>query len=143
MSAPGPDAARSPREPRSPLSDRAPEAARAGDPERAAELLADERRSIDNIDTALVNLLAERFRHTQRVGRLKAEHDLPPADPEREAAQIARLHALADESGLDPAFAERFMRFIVTEVIRHHERLRGDAGAEASEPGGAEGPDRA
>lgn len=93
-------------------------------PEHAAELLRDERRSIDNIDAALVHLLAERFRHTQRVGRLKAEHDLPPADPEREQAQIDRLRELADDSGLDPVFAERFLRFIVTEVIRHHEQIR-------------------
>lgn len=91
---------------------------------QARALLAEERRSIDNIDAALVNLLAERFRHTQRVGRLKAEHDLPPADPVREQEQIARLRALADESGLDPVFAERFLRFIVTEVIRHHEQIR-------------------
>lgn len=94
------------------------------DASRARELLAEERRSIDNIDAALVNLLAERFRHTQRVGRLKAEHGLPPADPAREEAQVERLRALARESGLDPAFAEKFLRFIVTEVIRHHEQIR-------------------
>ncbi len=94
------------------------------DAARAMALLGEERASIDNIDAALVNLLAERFRHTQRVGRLKAEHDLPPADPTRERQQIARLRSLAVESGLDPVFAERFLRFIVTEVIRHHEQIR-------------------
>jgi chorismate mutase len=96
------------------------------DAARARALLAEERASIDNIDAALVNLLAERFRHTQRVGRLKAEHGLPPADPSREEQQVARLRSLAKESGLDPVFAESFLRFIVTEVIRHHEQLRGD-----------------
>ncbi|AXK44523.1 chorismate mutase [Brachybacterium saurashtrense] len=102
---------------------------REQDVERARELLRAERRSIDNIDAALVHLLAERFSHTQRVGLLKAEHGLPPADPSREQEQIARLRELADEAGLDPTFAEAFLRFIVTEVIRHHERLR-DEGAE-------------
>lgn len=82
------------------------------------------RRSIDNLDAILVHTLAERFRCTQAVGRLKAEHDLPPADPDREARQVARLRALAQEAGLDPEFAEKFLAFIIEEVIRHHERIR-------------------
>jgi chorismate mutase len=82
------------------------------------------RDSIDNIDAALIHLLAERFKCTQAVGHLKAEHGLPPADPVREAKQIARLRALAHEAKLDPDFAEKFLAFIVTEVIRHHEALR-------------------
>ena len=82
------------------------------------------RASIDNIDAALVHLLAERFKCTQRVGRLKAEHDLPPADPAREAAQIRRLKALAREARLDPEFAEKFLNFVIKEVIRHHEVAR-------------------
>jgi chorismate mutase len=83
------------------------------------------RASIDNIDAALVHLLAERFKHTQRVGRLKATHDLPPSDPAREARQIERLRALAVEADLDPTFAEKFLTFIIDEVIRHHEAARG------------------
>ena len=83
------------------------------------------RASIDNIDAALVHVLAERFKYTQRVGRLKAENDLPPADPEREARQITRLRTLAQEADLDPAFAEKFLNFIIEEVIRHHEAFRG------------------
>jgi chorismate mutase len=82
------------------------------------------RDSIDNIDAALVHLLAERFKCTQAVGRYKAEHGLPPADPAREAAQIERLRALARSAKLDPDFAEKFLNFIVTEVIRHHEEIR-------------------
>ena len=81
------------------------------------------RNSIDNMDAALVHLLAERFKITQAVGRYKADVGLPPADPEREQRQVARLRALAEESGLDPAFTEKFLRFIVDEVILHHKRI--------------------
>lgn len=85
------------------------------------------RDSIDNIDAALVHLLAERFKCTQRVGHLKATAGLPAADPGREREQIARLRGLAEESHLDPAFAEAFLAFIVAEVIHHHERIAEDA----------------
>jgi chorismate mutase len=88
------------------------------------ETLTRYRQSIDNIDAALVFLLAERFKVTQAVGRHKAESGLPPADPGREEAQIARLRALARDADLDPEFSEKFLRFIIDEVIRHHERMR-------------------
>lgn len=81
------------------------------------------RASIDNMDAALLHLLAERFKITQKVGTLKAQHDLPAADPQREAAQIERLRQLAVEADLDPEFAEKFLTFIVSEVVRHHERI--------------------
>lgn len=84
------------------------------------------RNSIDNIDAALIHMLAERFKCTQAVGRLKAEHGLPPADPGREAEQIARLRSLAHDAKLDPDFAEKFLNFIVKEVIRHHEAIRAE-----------------
>ena len=87
------------------------------------ETLAAYRSSIDNIDAALVHLLAERFKITQAVGRHKASVGLPASDPAREEQQVARLRALALESGLDPAFSEAFIRFIVAEVIRHHEEI--------------------
>ena len=76
-----------------------------------------------NIDASLVHLLAERFKLTERVGELKADHGLPPADESREARQVARLRELAEESHLDPEFAEKFLAFIVAEVIRRHERI--------------------
>lgn len=85
--------------------------------------LQDIRLSIDNIDAALVHLLAERFKFTQTVGRLKATHGLPASDPDRERDQIAKLRAIAEESHLDPAFAEKWFNFVVAEVIHHHEVL--------------------
>ncbi len=83
------------------------------------------RSSIDNLDAILVHTLAERFKATQEVGKLKALHNMPPADKSREAQQIDRIRTLSQQSGLDPAFAEKFLNFIVAEVIRHHEQIRG------------------
>ena len=94
----------------------------AGDEEAREQLLA-LRGSIDNLDAALVHLLAERFKCTQQVGELKAAHSLPAADPAREADQIARLRRLAVDARLDPAFAEKFLNFIIDEVVRHHRAI--------------------
>ena len=96
------------------------------DPAVRAEL-ARLRESIDNIDAAVVHMLAERFKCTQQVGHLKAAHQLPPADPSREAQQIARLRSLAENARLDPAFAEKLLNFIIAEVIRHHESIADNA----------------
>jgi len=89
---------------------------------RAADLLKGHRESIDRLDAILVYTLGERFKHTQAVGRLKADHALPPSDPAREAEQIARLEGLARAADLDPDFARKFLHFIIEEVIKHHER---------------------
>ena len=89
---------------------------------RAAALLKEHRESIDRLDAILVYTLGERFKHTQAVGRLKAEHDLPPSDPAREAAQIERLEDLAKRADLDPDFAKKVLEFIIAEVIQHHQR---------------------
>ena len=91
---------------------------------RAAEVLKEHRQSIDRLDAILVYTLAERFKRTQAVGKLKAEHDLPPSDPNREAHQMARLEQLAKEADLDPDLAKKFLTFIIGEVIRHHEKLQ-------------------
>ena len=89
---------------------------------RAAEILAGHRDSIDRLDAILVYTLAERFKHTQAVGRLKAEHELPPSDKAREAKQIERLEWLSKEADLDPEFAKKFLNFIIQEVIQHHKQ---------------------
>ncbi len=86
------------------------------------------RKSIDNIDAALIHLLAERFRTTQQVGQLKANLSMPPSDPAREAAQIERLRNLAKQADLDPEFAEKFLEFILAEVIQHHQELAAGEG---------------
>ena len=91
---------------------------------RAAEILKEHRASIDRLDAILVYTLGERFKHTQAVGKLKAEHDLPPSDPDREAKQIARLEDLADRADLDPEFAKSFLNFIIREVIQNHKKIK-------------------
>ncbi|MGY6552501.1 MAG: chorismate mutase [Erythrobacter sp.] len=101
------------------LPDAAPAPELAPDP-----VLASFRKSIDNIDAAIIHMLAERFRITQAVGEYKARAALPPADPGREARQIQRLRKLSEEADLDPEFSEKFLRFIIDEVIRHHEQAR-------------------
>ena len=92
--------------------------------EKAAELLKEHRASIDRLDAILVYTLGERFKHTQAVGQLKAEHDLPPSDPDREAKQIARLEDLARRADLDPEFAKSFLNFIIREVIQNHKKFQ-------------------
>ena len=91
---------------------------------RAQALLHDHRNAIDRLDAILVYTLAERFKQTQAVGRLKAEHNLPPSDPAREATQMARLEQLSIAADLDPVLAKKFLTFIIQEVIRHHEKLQ-------------------
>jgi len=107
---------------REPTDDAAAEA-NEGSPDAVVAELVRLRDSIDNLDAALLHLLAERFKCTQAVGRLKAEHGMPPADPAREALQIQRLRRLAVEARLDPEFAEKFLNFIIAEVLRHHEAI--------------------
>ncbi|MCK0068634.1 chorismate mutase [Kordiimonas sp. 5E331] len=92
--------------------------------EEQKQQLREYRESIDNIDASLVFMLAERFKITKAVGFYKREHDLPPADPSREKLQVERLRDLAKSANLDPEFSEKFLNFIIREVIQHHERIR-------------------
>lgn len=112
------------------MSSSPPKPSTLGQPANAEldPVLAAYRKSIDNIDAALIHMLAERFRITQAVGEYKARVTLPPADPERERIQVERLRKLAVESDLDPEFSEKFLRFIIDEVIRHHEKAQGGQG---------------
>lgn len=110
-----------------------------GPDEDAVALLTALRASIDNLDAAIVHLLAERFKCTQKVGALKATHGMPASDPDREARQIERLHRLARDADLDPVFAERFLNFVVEEVIRHHRALAAESRGVARD-GSAAGP---
>lgn len=86
------------------------------------------RQSIDNVDTAIVSLLAERFKFTSEVGVLKAQAGFAPADWKREDAQIKRLHRVAQEAGLDPQIAEMYREFVVTEAKKRHQRIAGAGG---------------
>ena len=96
--------------------------------------LAEARRSIDNLDAALIHLLAERFKITQRVGVIKARQNLPAADPAREAEQVRRLRRLAEDSQLDPEFAEKVVTFIMTEVVRHHHQIKSNGPQNSADP---------
>jgi len=98
------------------------------------------RGSIDNIDAALVHLLAERFKATQQVGVLKARLGLPASDPGREQRQVARLRDLAHQADLDPVFAEKFLAFIVEEVIRHHEAIAAGPDGQRVPPSASDDP---
>jgi chorismate mutase len=63
-------------------------------PAGAMAELQDIRDSIDNIDASIIHMLAERFRCTQKVGVLKAQHNLPPSDRDREAQQKSPVSAI-------------------------------------------------
>lgn len=88
--------------------------------------MAEYRASIDNIDAAIVHLLAERFKITAKVGRYKAAHNLAASDPAREARQLERLQAIARQAGLDPTFTAKLLTFITTTVVENHERIRSE-----------------
>lgn len=81
------------------------------------------RKTIDNIDAALIHMLAERFRCTDQVGVLKSKHQLPAVDKGRERRQYERLTRLAEEANLDPGFVEKLMEFVISEVVQRHRQI--------------------
>lgn len=81
------------------------------------------RQTIDNIDAALIHMLAERFRCTDQVGVLKAKYQLPAVDKDRERRQYERLTRLAQEANLDPSFVEKLMEFVISEVVQRHRQI--------------------
>ncbi|MFC6338045.1 chorismate mutase [Pseudomonas sp. CCM 7891] len=81
------------------------------------------RQTIDNIDAALIHMLAERFRCTDQVGVLKAENHLPAVDKDREQHQYDRLQKLAEDANLDPLFVEKLMQFVISEVVQRHRQI--------------------
>lgn len=86
--------------------------------------LIDFRKSLDNIDDAIIFLLAERFRITTKVGEYKKNKKMKPVDSVRESQQFARIEKLAEQAGLNPAFATSFLRLIINEVVKNHIALR-------------------
>ena len=88
------------------------------------EVLESHRDTIDRLDAILVYTLAERFKHTQEIGKIKAKNKIEPSDPKRELKQIQRLERLSKEAGLDQIFAKKLLNFVISEVIKHHENLR-------------------
>jgi chorismate mutase len=85
------------------------------------------RKSIDNIDAALLHLLAERFSLTGRVGLLKKREGLPAEDSSREKEQIARYRSIAGSAGLDPEIALRLHSFLVEESKKNHRIIKEDS----------------
>lgn len=95
-------------------------------PDATLAELSDLRGRIDTLDAILVHTLAERFRQTARVGRLKAEHALPAFDPGREEAQLERLESLAADAGLDPGIARDILGLVTDRVKENHRKISGE-----------------
>jgi len=87
------------------------------------ESLEDLRKSIDNIDNAIVAMLAERFKVTNRVGYFKASNKLPAKDPNREASQHVRIQELSEQYGLDPELASAILDQVIEKVVAIHEQI--------------------
>jgi monofunctional chorismate mutase len=84
------------------------------------------RRAIDSIDSTMMELLAARFQVIAEVGQWKTENNIESLDPGRESRMIAALRGVAEHHGLDPAFAERFMRLVLDESVARQRAARAE-----------------
>ncbi len=82
-------------------------------PHRHKELQ-DSRKRIDEIDTQILDLLAERAKTVQQVIKTKVENQLPVFVPQREQEKSEAFKALAAERGIKPEWAEDFLRLIMS-----------------------------
>ena len=81
------------------------------------------RRQIDAVDEQFVQLLAERFRITRRVGAIKAERGLPAQDAIREAQIDAKVRRLAADHELDEGLVSDVLRAVIDRVVAEHREL--------------------
>ena len=88
------------------------------------EKLAEYRESIDRLDSVLIYTLGERFEKTNKIGKIKANNNLPTSDHDRELRQIKRIIETANEANLDPVFAEKIFNTIISEVKNNHNKMK-------------------
>ena len=82
------------------------------------------RQSIDNIDNAVVSLLAERFKVTEKVGEIKARANFAAEDKSRENRQADRLKKIAEISGLKEEIALEYLHFVVAAAKKRHQEIK-------------------
>jgi chorismate mutase len=87
------------------------------------DLLYDLRKGIDNLDSALIAILAERFRLTEKVGKLKSSAGFELRDGQREDAQVVRYRELARSYGLNHEIVVDVMLRIIEHVKKRHAAL--------------------
>ena len=79
----------------------------------AAGRLTEIRARIEQIDRALIGLIAERVQLGREVGAAKRELGMPTLDPAREAAVVRRAGELARDAGI----ADEDVRYIFWHLI--------------------------
>ena len=87
------------------------------------DILSELRRSIDTLDNALISILIERFRVTEKVGKLKAEHGLKAEDAQREKEIFTRYKKLTETTNKQREILY-IMSTIIASVKSNHDRIR-------------------